>query len=169
MGKRVLIIFVIVVLVAAVAGFLFWEYSQREIARVCFIAAEGGDACFDVEVVRKEDDRAKGLMFRDSITKETGMLFVFEERARHSFWMKNTFVALDIIWIDVSGDGSDGDVMNHRGEVVDIWHGAEPCKEGEMCSTITPSMESNYVLEIRGGMAEEIGIGIGDNVDIGFG
>ena len=52
-----------------------------------------------VEVVSRNEDRAKGLMFRQKMAAEAGMLFVYQHDADHSFWMKNTFIPLDLIFI----------------------------------------------------------------------
>jgi len=80
------------------------------------------------------------------------MLFSFAEDKIHSFWMKNTLIPLDMIWI------------NSRNEIVYIYENAQPCKE-DPCTSITPPVEARFVLEINGGLAEELGINIGDNIN----
>lgn len=89
------------------------------------------DKRIDVEIVESEEEREKGLMHRKDLCESCGMLFVFEESKRHPFWMKNTTIPLDIIFIQ-------------NNTVVDLYH-AEPCK-GE-CKTYVPVREANYVLE----------------------
>ncbi|MBU1999321.1 MAG: DUF192 domain-containing protein, partial [Candidatus Omnitrophica bacterium] len=56
--------------------------------------------CVQVEVVDSPEDRSRGLMFRDKLGEKEGMLFIFDERGRHNFWMKNMQFPIDIIWIN---------------------------------------------------------------------
>ena len=108
--------------------------------------------CFEVEVVSSPEDRSKGLMFRESLAQSAGMLFVFEEKDVYPFWMKNTFLPLDIIWIADIG-----------GKVVDIWENARPCSQ-DPCPSFTPKDDAAYVLEINAGTARRLGLAIGDTV-----
>ena len=55
------------------------------------------------EIVQNDEERMRGLMHRDQLPAEQGMLFVFEEAQIQSFWMRNTFIALDIAFIDANG------------------------------------------------------------------
>lgn len=103
---------------------------------------------FDVEMAQTSEERAKGLMFRESMPENHGMLFVFEEDAPRSFWMKNTLIPLDMIFID--GNMTVVDVKN-----------AVPCKE-DPCSTY--SAHGTYVLEINAGLAEKYGIKAGSRM-----
>ncbi len=115
--------------------------------RVCF-----NGNCFKVEVVDTPEARQKGLMFRDYLPGDEGMLFVFEEEWIYSFWMKNTLIPLDMIWI------------NSGLEVVHIHENAEPCKE-DPCPSINPGVPALYVLEVNAGKARETGLSIGDKAD----
>jgi uncharacterized protein len=108
--------------------------------------------CFTVEMADHEDEILKGLMYRESLDKDKGMLFSFAEEKIHSFWMKNTLIPLDMIWI------------NSRNEIVYIYENAQPCEE-DPCPGITPPVEARFVLEINGGLVEELGINIGDNIN----
>lgn len=72
------------------------------------------------------------------------MLFVYDEEKKYSFWMKNTLIPLDIIWID----------KDHR--VVDV-QTVQPCKT-EHCPSFTPKEQAQYILEINAGIAERAGI-----------
>ena len=56
-----------------------------------------------LEVARTPEERARGLMNRARLTPSTGMLFVFDDHAQHSMWMKNTFIPLDVLWVADSG------------------------------------------------------------------
>ena len=98
--------------------------------------------CFEVEVVRSQKERSKGLMYRKELPLNSGMLFIFDKEENHSFWMKNTLIPLDIIWI------------NKNKEIVHIYKDAQPNSE----ESINPGKDSLYVLEINAGEADfEIG------------
>lgn len=86
-----------------------------------------------IETAKTSAEKQKGLMFRESLCDNCGMLFVFEEEERHSFWMKNTLIPLDIIFI------------NAKLNVVDIKR-AIPCEEYP-CQLYTSKEKALYVLE----------------------
>jgi len=106
---------------------------------------------FDVELVQNTISMAKGLMFRKFLGQDKGMLFIFKKEAKYSFWMKNTFIPLDIIW------------LNKDKKVVFIIENAQPCK-WYYCSSLKPTAEAKYTLEVNGGIVEKIGLMVGDNL-----
>jgi len=110
------------------------------------------ETCFDVEVVSTPETRANGLMFRDNLDENKGMLFIFENEEVHYFWMKNTFIPLDIIW------------MNEAKEIIFISKETPPCKT-EACLSYGPEGGSLYVLEINGGLSDKLGLNVGDKVE----
>lgn len=114
--------------------------------QVCF-----DDDCFFVELAITEEQKEVGLMFRGYLEPDTGMLFIFDEPDYYSFWMKNTLIHLDIIW------------MNEDREIVYIEREAEPCRES--CRVLSPSEKAVYVLEIAGGLADKLGIEEGMKAD----
>jgi uncharacterized membrane protein (UPF0127 family) len=79
------------------------------------------------------------------------MLFIINEEGIYPFWMKNTLIPLDIIWI------------NKDKEVVFIKKDFQPCTE--ICESITPDKKAKYVLEINGSLADKNNIKVGDKVD----
>jgi len=103
---------------------------------------------FHVEVVDTPESRAKGMMFRQAMPEDQGMFFIFEDSRRRSFWMKNTLIPLDIIFIDKNG------VIRH------IHHDAVPQDE----TPIPSRADILTVLEINGGQAAEKGIHVGDRI-----
>jgi uncharacterized membrane protein (UPF0127 family) len=107
------------------------------------------DVIFDVEIARTPEVQSKGLMFRESMPENHGMLFVFEGEQTRTFWMKNTLISLDMIF--VSADN----------KVVDIKHNVPPCEE-DPCPRYESVKPAMYVLEINGGLAEKKGIDIGN-------
>jgi uncharacterized membrane protein (UPF0127 family) len=110
------------------------------------------DKCFSVEVAATAEERSIGLMDRESMAADNGMLFVFDEEDRYSFWMKNTLIPLDIIWIS--------DDMR----IVHIIMDAQPCPEDGPCASIDPPADAKYVLEVNSGKSH--GLNIGDSVTI---
>jgi uncharacterized membrane protein (UPF0127 family) len=90
-------------------------------------------------------------MFREDLDPNRGMLFIFEEEGVYPFWMKNTLIPLDIIWIDKSKT------------VVFISKNTLPCEQ-EPCPTINPRKKAKYVLELCGGTADRIGLKAGDRL-----
>lgn len=143
-----------------VMGFLLFNFTDVLKApvkqpEVCFNNPPAG-GCFDVEVADTNAKREQGLMNRESLEQNQGMLFVFDKEDVYSFWMKNTLIALDMIWIDKDG------------KVVFIKEDAQPCEILE-CPLITPDTKAKYVLEINEGLTESLGIKIGDMVKLNKG
>lgn len=103
--------------------------------------------CFNVEVVDTPESRQIGLMYREQMDEDNGMFFIFENEGNYPFWMKNTLIPLDIIWIDSSG------------KIVDIKE-ADPC-EADPCTIFYHVGSAKYVLEINKGLSTELGIEIG--------
>ena len=108
----------------------------------------GGDT-FTLEVANTEAARQYGLMHRDSMPSGHGMLFVFSEEQRQSFWMKNTRIPLDIIFVDAAG------------KVVSI----HPMKPYDLRSTRSDA-PAKYAIEINQGRAKEAGVKPGDQLKI---
>jgi uncharacterized membrane protein (UPF0127 family) len=104
---------------------------------------------FRVEVARTEPEREKGLMYREHLAADAGMIFLFERPSALTFWMKNTLIPLDMIFI-----GADHSIVGVVAE-------AQPL-------TLTPrgvDEPSQYVLEIGGGLAARTGIRAGQRVE----
>lgn len=102
-----------------------------------------------VELARTERERERGLMYRNHLEPDAGMLFIFDHDGPLSFWMKNTFIPLDMIFMD------------HDRRIVGIVENAAP-------QTETPrgvQGASRYVLEIGGGLSRQWGVQAGSRVD----
>ncbi|MBF0279627.1 MAG: DUF192 domain-containing protein [SAR324 cluster bacterium] len=102
----------------------------------------------DVELADTEEKRQLGLAYRKELPPGKGMLFVFNERKKHAFWMKNTFISLDILWMN-----------NHR--IVHIEHSAPPPLPNQSPQTMVPSKKANFVLEIAAGQAKVLNLKLG--------
>ena len=105
-----------------------------------------------VEFVQTAAERAQGLMFQSSLPEDSGMLFLFDQSREHSFWMKNTLIALDIIWMD------------HLKRITHIEVQVPPCRL-DSCPTYGPRSESRYVLEVNGNLTRRWGLKIGDTLE----
>jgi uncharacterized membrane protein (UPF0127 family) len=103
------------------------------------------------ELAVSDEERARGLMFREKVLADQGMLFVFEREDLHAFWMKNTLVPLDMIWLD------------SQRRVIHIAADVPPCKE-DPCPSYGPETPARYVLELRAGGAAANGIKTGDQL-----
>ena len=134
------------------------EKKESDISKVCFNKLQRGESeevsekCFNVETADTLEARAQGLMNREYLNPDDGMLFLFDVEAEYYFWMKNTLIPLDIIWLG----------KNKR--VVFIKHNAQPC-EMDPCETFGPDKSAKYVLEINSGLAKEVGLEKGDYLE----
>ena len=122
--------------------------AEAAAARVDIAVGSGRNVPFRVELARSEPEREKGLMYREQMDADAGMLFVFERPAPLTFWMKNTFIPLDMIFI-----GADR-------HIVGIVENAEP----RTLSARRVDGVSEYVLEINGGLSAKLGIHAGEAV-----
>ena len=109
------------------------------------------DSCFEAELATTSEERSRGLMYRESLAMDDGMLFVYPSEGIYQFWMKNTLIPLDMIWISSAR------------KIVNINRSAQPCQP-DYCPAINPGAESQYVLEINGGLSDRLGFEVGDDV-----
>ena len=108
-----------------------------------------GDYDFNISVVDTPESRAKGLMYVTELANDAGMLFDFKEERGVSFWMRNTFIPLDMIFVDAKGIVKNVHVNAHPHDPTGI------PSDGPV----------QYVLEIPGGRSVEIGLKPGDKMD----
>lgn len=105
----------------------------------------GGVVAFSVEIADTAEERARGLMFRTDLAQDAGMLFLFDDVAERAFWMENTPLSLDMLFI-----GADGRVCGVVERAAPFTR--DPRRSG--CA-------ASAVLEIRGGLARSLGVGVG--------
>jgi uncharacterized protein len=104
-----------------------------------------------VEIADTEERRQRGLMFRERLGPSEGMIFLFEEPGAYPFWMKNTLIPLDMIWV-----GADE-------RIVWIAHSVPPCK-ADPCPSYHHKGEALYVVEVASGFARQHGLKVGDQL-----
>ena len=141
-GVRLWAALLVLVVIAAGAP------SRSEGLEALQIVTAAGTHDFQVEIARNEASRARGLMDRRFMPADHGMLFEFDRDAPTAFWMKNTYIPLDIIFIARSG------------MVTRIAANAEPLNE----RVIPSGGPCAAVLELNGGTAAAIGLKVGDRI-----
>ena len=109
------------------------------------------DHCFDARIADNPIRRKKGLMGEMRLPEKEGMLFIFPQEETPSFWMKDTLIPLDILFIN------DNDLVVYM-----VKH-AQPCKT-ENCPVYTTTRKASKVLEINGGMSKKLDLHVGDPV-----
>ena len=113
------------------------------------VEMEIGRETFNLEIADTEDERRRGLMYRDFMPPDHGMLFVFEEEEELSFWMEATLIPLDIIYLD------------RTGKVVSI----KPMKPRDRTG-VTSDRPAMYAVELNRGAAARAGVRVGDQLTI---
>lgn len=127
------------------------EATQGDPSRPHIVTPAG--ETIELEIARSDQQRARGLMFRESLPPSHGMLFVFAESDLHGFWMKNTFIALDMLWIEADGT------------IAEIQRDIPPCGS-EPCPSYAPDSPGLYVLELAAGEADRLGLAEGDRLEL---
>ncbi|CAN5882003.1 DUF192 domain-containing protein [soil metagenome] len=134
---------------AVMAAQAFAQNAEINFKKSSLVITSGGrDLKFDVEMATNDAERARGLMFREKLGPYDGMLFDFHQEAPVSFWMKNTLIPLDMVFI-----GADGTVRHVHSNAVPLSTDAVPSQ-----------FPVRGVLEINGGSARLLGIKPGDKV-----
>lgn len=112
---------------------------------------------YAVELADDDAERARGLMFRDAMADDRGMLFIHDAQEPQAYWMKNTRIALDILYFD-----------NDR-KLVSQQRGVPPCSLGDACPSYPSNAPARYVLELNAGQAEKLKLQDGATLTFGPG
>lgn len=117
------------------------------------IALPGGQN-ITVEILYRQQDMARGMMFRQELAADRGLLFLHPRAGKFSYWMHNVKVPLDIIWLD----------NDHR--IVEIAARTPPCLESDpvRCPQYGGNHVARFVLELAGGMAARYGLAVGQTI-----
>lgn len=113
---------------------------------------EVGGARYRVEIADDDTERARGLMFRDALPADQGMLFIHDREEPLAYWMKNTRIPLDILYFD----GARRLVSQQRG--------VPPCSAGDRCPPYPSGAPARYVLELNAGQAARLGLRDGEEL-----
>lgn len=143
---RATVSFVLIFMILTMGSILGCDKQPK----VCFQST-----CLRVELAQLPSELERGLQYRDSMAKDAGMLFIFPQSVEAAFWMKNTLIPLDMIWL-----GQDK-------RVIYIEKNAAPCLQAE-CPTYGPKEAALYVLEANAGFADALDIKIGDVATFSF-
>ncbi len=113
---------------------------------------EIGGKRYAVEVADDNEERARGLMFRDELPADRGMLFVHDREEPLAYWMKNTKIPLDILYFDT------------QRRLVAQQRDVPPCTLGDGCPPYPSQAPARYVLELNAGQAEQLKLQVGDEL-----
>jgi uncharacterized membrane protein (UPF0127 family) len=119
-------------------------------ASVAVVQTAKGPVQVSLEIVSDDASRARGLMYRNSLDDGHGMLFVFDDESDRAFWMKNTVIPLDMIFI-----GGDGKIVGVRTNTTPL-----------SLAPLSVGKPSRWVLEVAGGYTGRAGIAAGDKVEL---
>lgn len=143
-------------------------FKPRLLVALCGLAlsgcALGNDAWvelagqrYQVEVADNDEERTRGLMFRDEMAADHGMIFIHDSEAPQAYWMKNTRIALDILYFD-----------NGR-KLVAQQRDVPPCSAGDRCPPYPSNAPARYVLELNAGQAAKLDLKEGAELTFGPG
>jgi len=124
-----------------------WAWGQSHIK----VFLPGGEVITS-ELAVSPAQRQQGLMFRERLNLDQGMLFVFEREGRHSFWMKNMTFAIDILWLD------------SEKRIIHIEQEVPPC-ESEDCPSYGPAVSAMFVLELAAGSVKRFDLELYQRLD----
>lgn len=116
------------------------------------IATPEGEVVFAVEVADDDEERQLGLMHRESLPEDAGMIFLFDEDQSGGFWMKNTLIPLSIAFVDAQGTIR---------RILDM----EPC-EADPCEIYEPGVVYRSALEVNQGAFDRLGVAEGDGLTL---
>lgn len=129
------------------------QQPQQLPVKNMMIDTPDGRVAFKVQVANNDNTRATGLMFRKEMAGDEGMVFLFEKEQPLTFWMKNTLIPLDMVYLDKDW------------KVISIQKEAQPCK-ADPCVLYPSRGNAQYVLEINGGLSDKLGIQEGVKVQL---
>lgn len=142
--------------------------TLRLLAVCCALALSGcasgadswvelGGQRYTVEVADDDEERAMGLMFREEMPEDRGMIFIHERQEPQSYWMKNTKIPLDILYFDESR------------KLVSQQRDVPPCSAGNQCPPYPSNAPARYVLELNAGQAAKLKLNDGAVLSFGPG
>ncbi|MBP7796120.1 MAG: DUF192 domain-containing protein [Elusimicrobiales bacterium] len=151
--KKIILISLSIIIITFILVYFFNKKNENIKSAVMIVNRES----INLEVARTEQQKELGLMFRKKLCDKCGMIFIFDEEESRTFWMKNTYIPLDIIF------------LSKNMKVNKIFKNVEEYNEN-MSDDELPKIESyaKYVIEINAGQSEKLGIKEGEKVKIKF-
>jgi len=137
----------LILLLALAIAIILANKSETKYTRI-----NVGNTEVKVDIADTPLKQAKGLMFRKSLPENEGMLFIFDKEDYYGFWMMNTSIPLDIIWI------------NRDMEIVHIERNVQPC--GILCPVYKPNEKAKYVLEVNTGFTDRYSVDVGHFIEL---
>jgi uncharacterized protein len=149
-----------IVILAVILFLIIQPFSKKESADTEYMFKKDGELTFtdslnnqktkiDIQIANNDFDRELGLMFRKQMDENKGMLFIFPDEARQSFWMRNTLISLDMIFV------------NALNKIVTIHRNTQTLSDQSYPS----SAPAKYVIEVNGGYCQKHGINEGDKIN----
>jgi hypothetical protein len=158
--------FAIVLMILIFGGLIYYSMNQKDevalkelkttLEKRIIKDIKVDDKTLTVEVANSRHKKQNGLKFRKELPENEGMLFLFGLEGFYNFWLKDTLIPLDIIWV------------NRNLEIVFIVKNAESClnADPDECEVYTSPTPARYVIEVNGGWADRNSIAVGDKVEI---
>lgn len=159
--KKVLILYGLLVIAIAIfffargGNFFNLNFTGGNKSEVSNATAKVGSKTYKLILAKTDEEKIKGLSERDSLAKDTGMLFIFKEKGKYGFWMKKVKFPIDIIYISDT-------------KIVDIIESAPAPKDENTTSlpVYYPSEDINYVLELNAGEVKGNNVKKGDKIEL---
>jgi len=142
--------FYTLVILFTLTGCDLFEPSQVELKGTSVIFPQQ-NLKISVEIATTEQQRAQGLMFRRFLPAENGMLFVFEQMQIQKVWMKNTFIALDVIF------------LSDQWQIVSLLKGLKPCQQ-DPCAIYDSAKKAQFMLEVNAGLIDKKSLAVGQTL-----
>lgn len=117
------------------------------------ISARLGNHPLQLELALDESSRMRGLMFRERLAPDHGMLFVFDDDREREFWMKNTLIPLDLLFFDA------------KGRLIATQLNAQPCRQPR-CLGYRSHQPARYVLELNAGSVQQLDLHLGEQLQV---
>lgn len=143
--KKIIPIITVILIILLIIFFANLGKENSGIKKVSFTNEEDKSIEIDVEIADDAEERTNGLMKREKLAENTGMLFIFSGENSRSFWMKNMLISLDIIFLDANRN------------IVSIANDARPCNN-DFCNSYDSGGKAKYVIEVNAGFCEKNGI-----------
>lgn len=142
-----------ILILTLISIILYFQYQKIADKNSTTIFTGAGPIKIHVEFAKTPQELEKGLMNRDSLGKNSGMFFIFPDEQARNFWMKDTLIPLDVIFVSPNGRINEITTLN-------------PCREAEICQPYNSKTPAQYVLEINAGSAEKWNIIEGDILEL---